>query len=177
MPFLRTQQIIRDASGCLVLSCPSAVNPIIYYSGRKYATEPNIPSTQKRIQKTVRLASSDYVHSLVPQVVYNPPNVYGQIPWNNASDRAVAGVVRSIVPSHGDSTTRSLTRARPGACSASGKGVDIKHGSYARYLAKLKGRTVARTCEETPVPAPVRGNKTNYFSISHSNSCKPSTHL
>lgn len=176
MSFLKKQQIIRDASGCLVVLCSSIVVPV-FYAGRKTATEPSILSTQKRIQKTVRLASSDYIHSLVPQVVYDPPKMLGQVPWNNGSDRAIAGVVHSNVPSHGDSTTRSLTRARPGACSASGKGVDIKHGSYDRYLAKLKGRTIARTCASTPAPTPIRGNKTQYFSVSHADSCKPPTYV
>ena len=36
---------------------------------------------------------------------------------------------------------KHITRCRPGSTSARGAGVDGKHGSYARYLAKLKGKT------------------------------------
>jgi len=129
---------------------------------------------QKRIQRTVRTAASDYALSLVPQHVYDPALLAagaGAIPWNQASDRAVAGVVVRHVPSRGASSARSsITRARPGACSAPGKGVDIKHGSYDRYLAKLKGRTVGRSCVGTPVAAAIVGNKTQYYSVANSSS-------
>jgi len=175
MSFLNNVPIIRDERGCLVTTCNLIVEPVTYVAGRKYATPPSAGATQKRIQKTVRLASSDYVNSLVPQVVFDPPPVAGQLPWHNGSDRAVAGVVHTNVPSHGDSTSRSVTRARPGACSAAGRGVDIKHASYDRYLAKLKGRTVARSCSHSHatlgLPVPVRGNKTQYFAVANADRC------
>lgn len=169
--FLKNRPTIRDSRGCIVYECQLIVEPSTYIAGRKTGTEPSAPSTQKRILKTVRLASSDYVNSLVPQVVFDPPAVDGQIPWHNGSDRAVAGVVHTNVPSRGDSTSRSITRARPGACSAAGRGVDIKHGSYDRYLAKLKGRTVGRSCSSATPVVPVRGNKTQYFAVAHSDTC------
>lgn len=171
MSFLKNRPIIRDERGCIVYECELIVQPETYFAGRKYTTPPSTGATQKRILKTVRLASSDYVNSLVPQVVFNPPSVAGELPWHNGSDRAVAGVVRANVPSHGDSTNRSLTRARPGACSAAGRGVDIKHASYDRYLAKLKGRAVGRSCSSSNPVVPVRGNKTQYFAVAHSDTC------
>ena len=57
--------------------------------------------------------------------------------WNQSSDRAKPHVVVRNVPSRGNSTKYSLTRHRPGAQSAPGAGVDVKHGSYDRYLARL----------------------------------------
>ena len=171
MSFLKNRPIIRDERGCIVYECELIVAPETYVAGRKYATPPSAGATQKRILKTVRLASSDYVKSLVPQVVFNPPDMAGQLPWHNGSDRAVAGVVHANVPSHGDSTSRSLTRARPGACSAPGSGGDITHASYDRYLAKLKGRTVARSCSSSNPVAPIRGNKTQYFAVANSDRC------
>jgi len=127
---------------------------------------------QKRIQHTVRVSGSAYIDSLAPQHVHDSALDLAPIPWNQASDRAAAGVVAHNVPSRGASSTHStITRARHGACSAPGKGVDIKHGSYDRYLAKLKGRTVARTCAATVLPVPVHGNKTQYYSIASSHSC------
>lgn len=171
MSFLKNRPIIRDERGCIITACEAIVEPATYIAGRKYATPPSTGATQKRILKTVRLASSDYVNSLVPQAVFDPPAMVGQLPWHNGSDRAVAGVVRANVPSHGDSTSRSLTRARPGACSAAGRGVDIKHASYDRYLAKLKGRTVGRSCSSSSPVVPIRGNKTQYFAVAHSDTC------
>jgi hypothetical protein len=169
---LRNVPLIRDDRGCIVSACSTTVEPSVYFAGRKYSTAPYPRSDQKRILKTVRLASSDYVNSLVPQTVYDA-TAPGQLPWNNMSDRAVAGVVHSHVPSRGVSSAHAtITRARPGACSAPGSGVDVKHGSYARYLAKLKGKTVGRSCSTaSAVPTPIRGDKTQYFSVSHSDRC------
>ena len=172
---------VQDVSGCLrTLSCTTVEVPT-YIPGRDYTcgscsdlTAARAEVTQKRIQRTVRTAASDYTLSLVPQHVYDPALLAagaGAIPWNQASDRAVAGVVARNVPSRGSNSARgSITRARPGACSAPGKGVDIKHGSYDRYLAKLKGRTVGRSCVGTPVAVAIAGNKTQYYSVANSSS-------
>ena len=170
------QQYIQDASGCFRLVCASIVAPNVYAYGRKFTcgncTDLGAASaviTQKRIQRTVRTDASAYATSLVPQHVYDPALFNtGSGPWNQASDRAVAGVVVHNVPSRGSSAHCTRTSARPGACSAPGRGVDIKHGSYDRYLAKLKGRTVARPCAPQPLPAPVRANKTQYYSVAGS---------
>jgi hypothetical protein len=180
--------LIRDSRGCVIASCVPIIKPPTIYTSRDYtcATCTDLTAAaekpvQKRILKTVRLASSDYTHSLAPQHVYDAsPSVSGQLPWHNTSDRMVAGVVHAVVPSRGASSTRSsVTRARPGACSAPGRGVDVKHGSYDRYLAKLKGRTVGRTCIDAGAGAgagagavaPLRGNKTQYFSVSNADTC------
>ena len=172
-------QYTQDASGCLRITCTPIVEPPTYQRGRAStcATCEDLTSvraviTQKRIQRTVRVSGSAYIDSLAPQHVRDPALDLAPIPWNQASDRAAAGVVVHNVPSRGASSTHcTVTRARPGACSAPGKGVDIKHGSYDRYLAKLKGRTVARTCAATVPPIPVHGNKTQYYSIASSHSC------
>ena len=47
------------------------------------------------------------------------------------------------VPTRGNSTRSTITGNKPGAMTPGGYGVDVKHGSYARYLGKLKGRTMA----------------------------------
>ena len=49
------------------------------------------------------------------------------------------------VPSHGNSTKTSLTRHRPGSMTPGGQGVDVKHGSYNRYLLKKKGMLFKNT--------------------------------
>lgn len=42
----------------------------------------------------------------------------------------------------------SLTRDRPGSQAPGGSGVDIKHNSYARYLARLKGKRTPKNTTE-----------------------------
>lgn len=43
------------------------------------------------------------------------------------------------VPTRGNSTKTSITSNKPGGMDSGGAGVDVKHGSYHRYLAKKKG--------------------------------------
>ncbi len=91
---------------------------------------------------------------------------------NQMSDRAVAGIVHTNVPSHASSTRHSITRMRPGSTSAPGAGVDVKHGSYDRYLARLKGRSVLRTQAPAKAAAtPLQGNKTRNYGIAYYNKC------
>jgi hypothetical protein len=113
---------------------------------------------QKIIQNTVRVQSSLYTMNLeglagykrplsIGQIVsqsgseyYVPPNTY----WNQQSDRPTPSEQKVVTGSgsvyHGSSTKHSIMRLRPGAMSPGGKGVDIKHNSYDRYLNKLKGK-------------------------------------
>ena len=125
-------------------------------------------ATQRRIQNTVRVSQSEYLENLAGLNVYTAPIAkYGLVNWNQGSDRAEPGQVHRNVPSHGaNSTKTSITRLRPGSCSAAGQGVDIKHGSYARYLARIKGRGPYRTQAQS-VPA-VEGNKTKKYGIAYS---------
>jgi hypothetical protein len=148
-------------------------------------TETAIPDvvdipTQKRIQNTVRVDGSEYIMNKGALNVYTKPvAMYQNVNWNQMSDRAVPGVVHRNVPSFGSSTHSSITRMRPGSMSAAStnqqgsKGVDIKHGSYDRYLAKLKGRKPLRTQTQlsTANIVPVHGNKTRMFGIAYSDSC------
>ncbi|MHA2398937.1 MAG: hypothetical protein ACXADU_08620, partial [Promethearchaeota archaeon] len=105
---------------------------------------------QKRIWNTVRVPASEYVMNLGSLTVYQQPNAsYANVNWNQYSDRALPGNSMvsniTIVPSRGNSTKSSITRLRPGSLKPGGKGVDIKHGSYDRYLARLKGKGPLRT--------------------------------
>jgi hypothetical protein len=47
-------------------------------------------------------------------------------------------------PTRGNSTKSTITANRPGAMTPGGQGVDVKHGSYARYLARKKGNILTR---------------------------------
>ena len=149
--------------------------------------------TQKRIWNTVRVPASEYVMNLASLSVYQAPipfNIdpkYSNVNWNQMSDRALPANLNiskiTVVPSHGNSTRSSITRDRPGSMRPGGKGVDIKHGSYARYLARLKGKGPLRTQQVTTIGTNIKnasnqqhaqaiaiannvyGNKTRSFGI------------
>jgi len=129
--------------------------------------------TQKRIWNSVRVAASEYVMNLGALTVYQEPSttipMFNKVNWNQMSDRALPAnsLKHNIqrVPSHGNSTKSSITRHRPGSLAPGGKGVDIKHGNYARYLARLKGKGPVRTQKSTTSVEPIVGNKTRSFGI------------
>lgn len=107
--------------------------------------------------------------------VYERPSAqYSGVNWNQMSDRALPSnsILSNIavVPSRGNSTRTSITRDRPGSQAPGGMGVDMKHGSYARYLARLKGKGPLRTQNATEL-IPVQGNKTKTYGIASSRSC------
>ena len=129
-------------------------------------------STQQKIWNTVRVPASEYTMNRAALNVYTAPTLPIGVNWNQYSDRAVAGVVHSNVPSHASSTHRSITRCRPGSTSAPGAGVDVKHGSYDRYLARLKGRSVLRTqAPEKAAATPLQGNKTQSYGVAYHTKC------
>jgi len=128
--------------------------------------------TQKRIWNTVRVPESEYIMNLSSLNVYQPAlPEYANVNWNQYSDRPTPAnshpnLKITIVPSRGNSTKSSITRLRPGSLKPGGTGVDIKHGSYHRYLARLKGKGPLRT-QRTTVVVPLKGNKTKAYGISN----------
>lgn len=129
-------------------------------------------STQQKIWNTVRVPSSEYTMNRAALNVYTAPTLSTGVNWNQSSDRAVAGIVHSNVPTYGSSTHQSITRMRPGSTSAPGAGVDVKHGSYDRYLARLKGRAALRTqAAGKAVAIPLQGNKTQSYGIAYYTKC------
>ena len=143
----------------------------VEYGGPQFSNQNNIYNV-KRIENTVRVPSSEYTMNKSALNVYTPPkSQFAYVNWNQMSDRAVPGVTRSVVPSHGNSTKSSLTRMRPGSTSAPGKGVDMKHGSYDRYLARLKGKSVIRTNPDPNSAQVVNNAKSIKWGIAYSESC------
>ena len=149
-------------------------------SGTEIPYVSSIP-TQKIIQKVVRVDGSDYTMNKGALNVFTKPvSTYNNVNWNQQSDRAIPGIVHRNVPSRGNSTRTSITRMRPGSMSApsssipGSKGVDMKHGSYDRYLAKLKGAKALRTQSNasTQNVDPVQGNKSRMFGVAYSNNCQ-----
>jgi len=110
---------------------------------------------QKLIQNTVRVPSSLYTANVGALNVYEPPRLKTRVNWNQMSDRAEPHVQRVVSASGstygGNSLKRSLTRLRPGALSPGGAGVDIKHNSYNRYLARITGKAPFRGQKPPPI--------------------------
>ena len=136
---------------------------------------------QKKIWNQVRVSSSMYMMNLNALSVFNSRskqrregiNQYGEfvpaiLPWNQMSDRLTPSCQVVITPSHGNSLRGTKTAHKPGAGSPGGCGVDVKHGSYARYLARKKGHVLRTTIIDNK---PIYGNKRQAFNIIDNKCC------
>jgi hypothetical protein len=159
--------------------------PPYYYRLRSCDTNlnGNTPADQyqklKLIQNTVRVPSSLYSANLGPLTAYKKPTTATyNVCWNQMSDRPVPSVQRVTVPTGSNnsmnSRRHSVTSSKPGCQTPGGKGCDIKHNSYDRYLNRLKGkgplrRGVVPSTFGLPIPFnpayPVYGGKTIKTSI------------
>jgi len=155
---------------------------------------------QKIIQNTVRVQSSLYTMNLAALNAYHSPKldydfvdinganyiVSPGVNWNQMSDRANPS--RQMVNTgsgsiyRSSSTKHTQTSLRPGALSPGGKGVDIKHNSYDRYLNRLKGkgplkRGIIPATYGLPIPfsraKPIYGGKIIKTGIISGCDCKP----
>jgi len=165
--------------------------PPYYYRCRDCDTNlnGNTPADQyqklKLIQNTVRVQGSLYTANLGPLSAYKRPTsaTYG-VCWNQMSDRPVPSVQRATVPTgYNTSMNRrhtSVTSSKPGSQTPGGKGCDIKHNSYDRYLNRLKGkgplrRGVIPPTFGAPIPFnpafPIYGGKTVKTNIISSCDC------
>jgi hypothetical protein len=129
--------------------------PQYYYRLRSCDTNmtSNTPANQyqklKLIQNTVRVYASLYTSNLGPLNAYvQPTNTTYGVCWNQMSDRPVASVQKTVVPTGANTTLNrrhtSVTSSRPGCQSPGGIGCDIKHNSYDRYLNRIKGKSPLR---------------------------------
>jgi hypothetical protein len=116
--------------------------------------------TQKRIWGQVRTGSGIYTMNLSAltsgAAILASDNTAN---WNQMSDRVLASVQPAIHPTRGNSLRSTLTSDRPGAGTPGGKGVDVKHDSYARYLNRKKAGTLKTQTQH--VATPQQGNKTS----------------
>jgi hypothetical protein len=116
---------------------------------------------QKRMWGLVRTSSSIFTMNLAALSVRGtkanyPKQVHGNVNWNQMSDRAVPSVIPGTM-----NVPRHRTKLRPGATGTGGvkaDGVDVKHDSYARYLARKKAANL-KTIKTNPLPEPLYGNK------------------
>ena len=129
--------------------------PPYYYRLRTCDTNlnSNTPATryqiQKRIQNTVSVYASLYMMNLAALNAYKKPGpeTYN-VCWNQMSDRPIPSVQRATVPTgfYNSLNNRrsSVTSSRPGCQTPGGRGCDIKHNCYERYLNRLKGKGPVR---------------------------------
>jgi hypothetical protein len=118
------------------------------------STSHNSIQTQKAIQNVLHTSSSNFTQVLSSLTTTTDIINNANKPWHNASDRA---------QKHGPTNSSSNTSQKANS------GIDIKHNSYARYLAKKKGMSL-RT-ELSSAPRALMGNKTKYYSISTHEVC------
>lgn len=163
-----------------------------YYRCRSCDTNltSNTPANQyqrlKLIQNTVRVQSSLYTMNLGSLSAYKKPTAETyNVCWNQMSDRPFPSVQKATVPTgfHNSLNNKrySVTSSKPGSQTPGGKGCDIKHNSYDRYLNRIKGKAPLRRGVippnfGTPVipfnPAfPIYGGKTTKTSIINGCNC------
>ena len=139
---------------------------------------------QRLIQNTVRVPQSVYTQNLRALTSYQSPSLIHQgVYWQQSSDRAFRHIQKVTVPTRGNSLRSSITRFdRPGCATPGGAGVDMKHGSYQRYLNRLmaKGPMKRQPIPKTfgvPIPFnpafPIYGNKTLKTNIINKCVCIP----
>ena len=108
----------------------------------------NIIQQQKHMQKVVRTYSSNYTMNLAALYVNNNINSSNVIRGNrNASDRLVA---------HGNGKNA---------------GIDVKHGSYDRYLARKKSGYLKSDANDAILPNYGNFIKTKKFGLVNSRTC------
>lgn len=116
-----------------------------------------LATLNQKITKSVGQSGGQYLGNLGSLEVWRDsscsPVGLGNIETlaSQASDRYKKARVpkTAVVPTRGNSTKRTQTSLRPGALGPGGSGVDVKHNSYARYLAKKRGGVILG--ENTPV--------------------------
>ena len=115
----------------------------------------NIIQIQKEIQNQLHTSSSNYTQVISSlNISKDINNSSSKKPWHNASDRAQP---------HGQISTNVNTSQKEN------RGLDIKHNSYSRYLAKKKSGTLKTQKTQTIEPIPLKGNKTKYYSLTTQN--------
>lgn len=142
-----------------------------------------IEANQRVIQNQVRAPASQYTSSLAAATVRgpvvgalnnNPIATYNFVNWRQSSDRAQPSTTDRLVPSRGNSTRSSLTRCRPGSACPGGKnadGVDVKHNSYDRFLARKKAGAIR---QKEKIPTGTFAEKAYYtkYSLMQNSLCK-----
>ena len=156
---------LNDVVGCK--SCDCSIN----------CSSHNSFITQKKIQKQTGVAESTYINNLVPYQVTKNQNNYkfdknnvSKLAKNNSDRLYLSNSMSSLSSYSINRNTSSLkgskTSLKPGSLAPGGIGVDSKHASYDRHLAKLKAKSLKprESLKVTPTNAK-QGNKLNNISL------------
>ena len=118
-------------------------------------------ATERKIKNLSRMSGSQFMDAYVslvvaqnvvqqsqPVALTNVTSTWGSPYYlRGQSDRALPSKLPTStnVPTRGSSTRTTITSNKPGGMDPGGSGVDVKHGSYNRYLAKKKGIHFAKS--------------------------------
>ncbi len=122
-------------------------------------------ATQQKIQNTVRVPAGLYLDNLASLTVRgyaneNEPGYQSNfVNQSQASDRSDFSVQRQI----------ANPRLRPGKLGPGGVGVDVKHNSFDRILARKKAQNM-RT-ESSNAPTALSGNRVKKYGIANQSDC------
>ena len=137
----QNDSVVFQCKGCS--DCGSGSNT---KQGCKNSTQKTLDQSQKIIQKVVRVDSGQYQMNKSSLSVYqNSKDTNQRFKLYNypstMSDRRSPHIIPKTLAIHRNANSKhsSKTKGWPGMTSASGEGVDVKHGSYERYLARKKG--------------------------------------
>lgn len=122
--------------------------------------------TQQRIQNTVRVPTGQYLDNLTSLTVRGsyenrPKLTFNNVNQSQASDRAVLSVQKQVYN----------PRLRPGKLGAGGAGVDVKHNSFDRILARKKAQNIRTDSTSATASVPVYGNKVKTYGIINRANC------
>ena len=144
----------------------------------------NKKNIEAQIQNQVRVSESQRLDVMSAFTVSSQrlrnTSAIAFYPYHNLSDRVqAANQKNNNVPTRGNSLRSSITSNRPGSMTPGGSGVDVKHGSYARHLAKIKSKNIHTDGTRRTPPnqfgtrlRPAMNNKQYRFNIiSLSNCC------
>ena len=148
--------------------CLRCSNTCIDLKEKPYKTSFDQLTIQKRIQNQSRASEGRYMDNKNAVIVasnflnfsgnrvqvlkdstlqwgkpYNLRNQSDQVLPSRSTPNYSIQFTNINVPTRGNSVKSTVTANRPGASTPGGIGVDVKHGSYKRYLDKKKGKILS----------------------------------
>lgn len=173
MPFIP----FYDCSNCVAINhyvCNSGTNgskPVQCTTCCSGCTiDPERKYIQKQLQRTVRVPTRQYLDNLTALTVRGdstnkPQPTYNNVNQSQASDRQKLHTQKSLY------LPPSTPKLRPGKMGPGGTGVDVKHNSFARILARKKAQNLRQGSETYTTSTPLYGNKIKTYGIANSSSC------
>lgn len=140
-----TCRVVYGSVGAVeLMKCPNASTEYLNKPSvsRRIADEFDPVTTQLRIDKQMAYIASQRTALLRTKTILGPKSNRPHVPrWNQRSDRLYPSIQTPR-------TSRARLASSPGAMSPGGTGVDVKHGSYERYLAKKKNKNASNKTNE-----------------------------